>query len=80
MKCKDCGLEVANIGELNKHKKICPNEPGDEKTETPPSNEIPLHLLPDEIKYLGPGKYIGVRFQGRLTATGMEVHQKELVR
>lgn len=49
MNCKDCGVEVANIGELNKHRaKDCPGP----KEVAPAEPIIPKTMMPDVISAL----------------------------
>ena len=77
MKCRDCGLEVPNIGELTKHKKICSAAIA---AHTPDGFLIPLALCPEEIKLYSQGKTLGLHISGELTPAGVKVQEVKLIR
>lgn len=79
MKCKDCGLEVKDIGELNRHKKECLAKMGQA---APESRDFffPIELCPDETKLYAQGHMVGLRVIGTITPGGIKVEGVSLIR
>lgn len=75
MKCKECGAEVANVGQLNKHKKDCPAK----NSETPEGPAIiPWHQLPDQARAAAiNGHPVRLAVMGRWTPDGVVVDETD---
>jgi len=79
MKCKDCGLGVKDIGELNRHKKKCQASIG----QAAPESDVylfPIELCPEETKLYAQGHMVGLRVTGILTTGGIKVEGVSLIR
>lgn len=77
VKCKGCGEDFPNIGELSKHKKVCPAS-----TAAPNQDGffIPLALCPEEIHLYAVGKTLGLHVRGELTPDGVSIQEVALIR
>lgn len=92
MNCKDCGAEVANVGELKKHKKECPGKPEEKVTRDEPEQVrvqetnrgqvlIPWDKCDGNLKLLSKGTPTHFHFVGVITPEGVVVKDKvEVVR